>query len=105
MKPEKVLDVGTGTGGSAFVLGEIFPEAEVVGVDLAAPYIRFVRHYKELRNASNVNFYTANAESMSYFPDNSFDLINYAYVLHEMPEVNAKAVVREMFRFVIFIDI
>ena len=27
--PKVILDVGTGTGGSAFVLGEIFPEANV----------------------------------------------------------------------------
>jgi ubiquinone/menaquinone biosynthesis C-methylase UbiE len=29
---------------------------------------------------------------------NSFDFINYAYVLHEMPAENALAVVGEMYR-------
>ena len=43
-------------GGSAFVLGELFPEAWVVGIDLAPPYIRFCRAHKELRGAQNVDF-------------------------------------------------
>lgn len=30
--PKVILDVGTGTGGSAFVLGKMFPEASVIAV-------------------------------------------------------------------------
>ena len=29
IKPTQILDIGTGTGGSAFVLGELYPEAKV----------------------------------------------------------------------------
>ena len=39
-KPRRILDVGTGNCGSAFVLGELFPEAEVIGIDLAPAYVR-----------------------------------------------------------------
>ena len=35
---------------------------------------------------------------MPFFEDGSFDLINFAYVLHEMPGDNAQAMVREMYR-------
>ena len=55
-----MLDIGTGTGGSAFVLGELFPQAQVVGIDLSPAYIRFCRAHKELRQADNVDFYQAN---------------------------------------------
>jgi len=95
---EHVLDVGTGTGGSAFVLGKLFPEAKVTGVDMSPGYIRFCRAHGELRNASNVEFYQANAEDLSFIESNSIDFINFAYVLHEMPAVNSKRVVEEMFR-------
>ena len=35
---------------------------------------------------------------MPFFEDGSFDFINFAYVIHEMPGENAKAMVREMYR-------
>ena len=87
-----------GTGGSAFVLGELFPEAKVMGIDLAPTYIRFDRAEKQIRKASNVEFYQANAEDMFFIESNSVDFINFAYVLHEMPAENARRVVNEMYR-------
>merc|ERR1711978_824364 len=84
--------------GSAFVLSEIFPEAEVIGVDLSAPYIRMARTWQSLRNATNIQFYQATAEDLSWLESESFDMINYAYVLHEMPSDNAMRVIREMHR-------
>merc|ERR1719323_785440 len=96
--PKRILDIGTGPGFSAFTYARVFPEAEVVGVDLAAPYIRFARQWNEIRNVSNVQFYAANAEDLSWLESESFDLINYAYVLHEMPADNAMMVIREMHR-------
>ena len=81
-----MLLIGTGTGGSAFVLGELFPQAEVTGVDLAPGFIRFCRAHKEVRQASNVNFFQANAEDFSFIESDSMDFINFAYVLHEVNE-------------------
>lgn len=96
--PQVILDIGTGTGGSAFVLGQLFPQAHVLGIDLAPAYIRFDRAHKEIRQAENVDFYQANAENLEFIESDSIDFINFAYVLHEMPADNAKAIVREMFR-------
>ena len=65
IKPKQILDIGTGTGGSAFVLGELYPEAkvchkkvqkrlfsvtpfeisfapQVTALDLAPGYIRYI---------------------------------------------------------------
>ena len=91
IRPAKVLDVGTGTGGSAFVLNRLFPDAEVTGIDLAPGYVRFCRREQEVRNLTNLSFYQANAEDMTAFlDDNSVDFINFAYVLHEMPAVGGR---------------
>ena len=97
-KPKRILDIGTGPGFSAFTYARVFPEAEVIGVDMAAPYIRFARQWAELRNESNVEFFAANGEDLSWLEAESFDLINFAYVLHEMPAENAMRVVSEMHR-------
>ena len=88
VKPAKILDIGTGTGGSAFVLATLFPDAQVMGIDLAPGYIRFCRQEMETRNFTNLQFYQADGEDMTAFvDDNSIDFINFAYVLHEMPKV------------------
>jgi len=97
-KPQRILDIGTGPGFSAFTYAKVFPEAEVIGVDLAAPYIRFARMWNELRNVSNVQFYAANGEDLSWLESETFDIINYAYVLHEMPATSAMTMVTEMHR-------
>merc|ERR1711973_341712 len=96
--PKRILDIGTGPGFSAFVLSEMFPEAEIVAIDLAAPYIRMARRWQEMRNVSNIQFYHANAEDLSWLESGSFDFINYAYVLHEMPADNCVRVILEMYR-------
>jgi len=96
--PKRILDIGTGPGFSAFVLSEIFPEAEVIAVDLSAPYIRMARTWQTLRNATNIQFYQATAEDLSWLESETFDLINYAYVLHEMPALNALNIINEIHR-------
>ncbi len=98
-EPKRILDFGSGGCFSTFVYGEVFPEAEVVGVDLAPPFVRFCRQWAEDRGAGdNVQFYQGNAESLPMYEDGSFDIINYAYVLHEMPAENAKLIIDEMYR-------
>lgn len=96
--PKRILDIGTGPGFSAIVLAEMFPEAEVIAIDLSAPYIRMARKWVQMRNITNVQFYQANAEDMGWLESDSFDFINYAYVLHEMPAPNALSIVNEMYR-------
>src|ERR687883_73559 len=41
--PRRALDLGTGTGDGAFALARRFPEAEVVGLDLAGSMIEEAR--------------------------------------------------------------
>ncbi|CAL4139168.1 unnamed protein product [Meganyctiphanes norvegica] len=96
--PAKVLDIGSGPGFSAMVLAEMFPEAQIYAVDMAAPNPRFSRRWAELRGLTNVEFYHANAEDMHFWEDNTFDFINYAYVLHEMPQDNSIRIINEIYR-------
>ncbi len=97
LSPQRILDLGCGTGTTTFVYGELFPDAEVIGIDLSAPLIRFCRAWKERRGASNVSFYQENAEA-THWPDESFDIVHFTYVLHEMPQENARQVLGEMER-------
>lgn len=99
MSPRRILDVGTGTGTSAFVFAELFPEAEVIGIDLSAPYIRFAREWAERRGLKNIKFYQQNAQE-TVFESESFDAVHFAYVLHEMYAEDARKILRELYRLV-----
>ena len=44
---------------------------------MAPAYIRFDRAAKEARNATNVEFFQANAEDLFFIESNSIDFINF----------------------------
>lgn len=70
----RVLDVGTGTGLAAFALAARFPDAEIVGVDLAADMVEEARRKTPPHLAARVRFEVADASRLR-FPDRSFDLV------------------------------
>jgi ubiquinone/menaquinone biosynthesis C-methylase UbiE len=80
LKPKRVLDLGTGTGRAAFLLARRYPEAEVVGVDLAADMIAEARRLTPAELADRVRFEEADAERMSY-EDGAFDLVSLANMI------------------------
>jgi ubiquinone/menaquinone biosynthesis C-methylase UbiE len=69
--PRRVLDLGTGTGAVARLVAERFPEAEVVGVDIAAQMIEQARR---LTDASRITYQVADAQKLP-FANGAFDLI------------------------------
>ncbi|XP_070533155.1 uncharacterized protein [Ptychodera flava] len=95
--PRRVLDIGTGNCYTAFAYADLYPKADVIGIDLSAPFIRFCRHWKSHRNSTNAKFYQANAENTP-FPSESFDVVHFSYVLHEMPAENSRQILREAYR-------
>ena len=72
--PRRVLDLGTGTGLGAFLVARRFPEAEVVGVDLAPRMLAEARRKMPPELAGRVRFEEADAQQLP-FPDASFDLV------------------------------
>lgn len=81
LKPQRILDLGCTIGNSTLPWARAFREAEVHGVDVAAPCLR----YGHMRaNALNipVHLHQCNAEALG-FTDNSFDIVASALMLHE----------------------
>jgi ubiquinone/menaquinone biosynthesis C-methylase UbiE len=78
--PKRILDLGTGTGRAAFILANRYPEAEVVGVDLAAEMLADARTRMPAELADRVRFEEADAERLRY-PDASFDLLSLANMI------------------------
>ncbi len=72
--PERVLDVGTGTGEAALFLAREFPRASVRGIDLSERMVREAQHKVGLDPDGRVAFRVADAASLPY-DDDSFDLV------------------------------
>jgi ubiquinone/menaquinone biosynthesis C-methylase UbiE len=70
----RILDVGTGTGGSARVLARRFPTAEVVGVDLSPAMIDEARRILPRNLGGRVRYEVADASELP-FEDGAFDLV------------------------------
>lgn len=70
-RPQRILDIGTGTGASAAAAAERFPSADVNAFDRSRRMIQLAR---ETYSRSNLSFFVGESESLP-FEDGSFDLI------------------------------
>jgi ubiquinone/menaquinone biosynthesis C-methylase UbiE len=68
--PQRILEVGSGTGSGAAVLRSRFPDAEITGTDLSEEMVQRAR-----ANVPSVDFQVADASALP-FPDGSFDLVS-----------------------------
>jgi SAM-dependent methyltransferase len=78
--PRRVLDLGTGTGSAAVAIARRFPEAQVVGVDLAAEMVAEARRKLPGELENRVSYEQADAARLD-FPDASFDLVSLANMI------------------------
>ncbi|MEA1911491.1 MAG: class I SAM-dependent methyltransferase, partial [Spirochaetota bacterium] len=72
--PERILDLCTGTGFSAFKAAEVFPSSSINAIDQIIEMLDIARKKANERGITNINFKTGNAANLDY--DNAeFDLI------------------------------
>ena len=81
LKPKRILDMGCSVGHSTLPYAEAFPDAEIYGIDVAAPMLRHA-HARAESLGVKVHYSQQNAEKTN-FEDGSFDLIVSHILLHE----------------------
>jgi SAM-dependent methyltransferase len=72
--PERVLELGTGTGEAALFLAREFPRASVRGIDISEPMIRAAQAKVGLDPDGRIAFRVADAAHLPY-GEESFDLV------------------------------
>lgn len=80
-KPRRILDMGCTVGHSTVPYKEYFPDAEVWGIDVGAPVVRYA-HARAKALGHDINFAQMNAECTT-FEDGHFDLVVSHIMLHE----------------------
>ncbi len=92
----RILDMGTGVGQMAVALKERFPQAEVWGIDVGGPMIRY-GHMRAVDLGVEVHFAQRLAEDTK-FPDNHFDIVTSYIMHHEVTAQASRDIVREAYR-------
>ena len=79
---DAVLDVGSGTGELALAIAASAPSARIVGIDPAAPYVKYAQSRAP---GDRVRFEVGDAQKMS-FPDATFDRVVSLLVMNFIPD-------------------
>lgn len=93
---QRILDLGCGVGKSTLPYCDLYPEAEVVGLDYAAEMLKYGHKLAEHRG-KRVRYVQGMAEHTG-LPSESFDLVVAIFLFHEMPRKARDQTVREAYR-------
>ena len=94
--PARILDLGCTTGANTLPYLDVFPDAELHGVDIGAPLLRYAHARAEMLGR-RVHYSQQNAESLD-FADGSFDLVVSSFFLHEQSVRATAQILREAHR-------
>ena len=97
ISPKRVLDMGCGFGKSTRPFYTECREAEVIGIDIAAPCLKLAAITASGDRARNVRYQQKTAEDTG-FEGESFDLVTSTMVLHEMPPPAIEKLIAESYR-------
>lgn len=93
LKPRRILDMGCTVGHSTTPYVDAWPEAEVHGIDVGAPVLRYA-HARAESLGKPVHYSQQNAEATD-FPDGHFDLIVSHILVHETSNGAIRRIMRE----------
>ncbi len=96
LAPRRILDLGCTCGNSTLPYAQAWPQAEVHGLDLSAPALRYA-HARASALGCSVHFRQANAERTPY-EAGSFDLVVSHILLHEVSATALRAIFAESYR-------
>ena len=81
-KPRVIVDLGCGLGHNTLPLRKAFPEARIVAIDVAAPFLRYGHARARSLGVDDIEFRQEDATATS-LPDACADLVYTTMVLHE----------------------
>ncbi|QOR74986.1 MAG: bifunctional demethylmenaquinone methyltransferase/2-methoxy-6-polyprenyl-1,4-benzoquinol methylase UbiE [Thermoflavifilum sp.] len=79
VQPKSILDVATGTADVALMLARFYPQAHIIGVDIAAQMLQLGQQkIEQAQLQDRITLQQADAEALP-FPDHHFDAVMVAF--------------------------
>ena len=94
--PQRILDMGSGPGFSTLPWKRLYPDAEVFGIDVSAPMVRYAHARAESLGVAV--HYSQQDAAHTDFADGSFDLVTSCLLTHENPVPQIRAMFAESHR-------
>ena len=91
--PKRILDLGCGPGFTTIPWKDAFPDAEVYGIDVGAPQVRYAHGRAE--SLGKAIHFSQQDGTATDFPDGYFDLVVSMLVTHECPVPVIKGLFKE----------
>ena len=95
-KCERILDIACSIGQATTALKILNPDAEVTGLDVSLPLLKYA-HHRAVERDIDVTFQQALAEDMPY-EDGHFDAVMSYLLYHEVAEEKIEEIVKEVYR-------
>ena len=95
-RPQRIVDMGCAIGNSTVVWGRAFPKADLSGIDVGAPVLRYAHARAEVLGVP-VHFRQQNAEHTD-FETGSVDLVVSHIMLHETSKSALVRIMKECHR-------
>ena len=85
--PRKVLDIATGTGDLALLIGEILKPESIIGCDISEGMMKVAREKCKKRGVTNIRFEREDCTALTY-PDESFDAVTSSFGIRNFQELD-----------------
>nr|YP_002048906.1 generic methyl-transferase [Paulinella chromatophora]ACB42696.1 generic methyl-transferase [Paulinella chromatophora] len=95
----QILDIATGTGRTLHQISMALPHAQLIGIDLSAPYLRQANYLFTTKQKELFQLIQGNAERLP-FGDNTIEGVTCVFLLHELPAEVRQNVLNECFRII-----
>jgi ubiquinone/menaquinone biosynthesis C-methylase UbiE len=95
---KRILDIGSGPGGWAIDVARIYPDIEVIGIDISDTMLNTARFRAKGHKLQNIIFTKMNALHPLEFPDQHFDLVNMRAAVEYIPRNYWQALLQECYR-------
>lgn len=86
--PGRILDLGTGTGVVPLYLRDIFPGADIIGLDAAEDMLKTARKKADEAEVESMDFIKGNIYDLP-FPEDTFDLITASNAPFSLTEIKS----------------